>query len=174
MIMGYPKKTVIATVIIVVVALGSFYVGTRYEKNKLIKIIDRNEQQADKKIATLTKEAQKPPVVANQIIGTVTKIDKNLLTITLADNAPQVIVTTPTTTYGETGTGKITDIAIGGTIAAIHTGVKNADGSYTAAAIKPAPVITAETTPTSKKSKTKKSKDSAERTTDAAPSESNL
>jgi len=160
-----------------VVALGSFVIGTRYEKNKLVKIMMKNEQSAMKKLAVAEKKAAVvQPIVANQVIGTVTKVDKALVTITLADATTQTVMTTPITRYGEDGMGKLTDITVGKQVAAIHTGIKNVDGSYTAALIKPAPVVTAETTPatTSKKAKTKKAKGADAATTDAANSDSSL
>ena len=115
-IAGYEKKTLLVTAFIIIVALGAFYAGAKYEKHKLSALG-----------LLVNKSANKKPV-ANSIKGVVTSKDDTSVTIKMVDGTTKNIPFSGSLTFGKDGVGSAADISTGELI--IITGENNADGIF--------------------------------------------
>lgn len=114
--LGYEKKTLAAIAVVIVVALGSFYVGAKYEKHKL---------------GALGFLASKPTAQlkdsSHYLKGTVSaKTDKSITVKT--DAGTKTIEFAPGMTFGKNGNGSAADIFVGELI--VITGETDANGNF--------------------------------------------
>lgn len=82
-ICGYNKKTLIAGVVLMVVAGVAFCVGAKYEKNKMFKM-------------GLTKNANEVCMKTETVTGKITAINNDTVTIQNGDKSVDVIVSSST------------------------------------------------------------------------------
>ncbi len=124
---GYNKKTLVSAGLIVVIALGMFYIGAEYEKGKLSKL------NSTCSLGKAKKSSKKHSVVtpsANAISGTITAKDDKTVTLKMADGTTKIVDYTAATTVGKNAKSTIADLVIGEEVTV--SGQPNADGTFAA------------------------------------------
>jgi hypothetical protein len=100
-IYGYNKKTLIFVAVLLLVAGSAFYVGAKYEKNKLFKLGLLNDCKS---------------IAAGKIIeiyGEIVTKNDNTMTIKANDGSIQDIFFTPATRMSKKNKNRIVDLAVG-------------------------------------------------------------
>ena len=127
--LGYNKKTLITVVSAIILLVGGFCVGTRYEKSKLERMgLLKTSAAAPQAKTTKSK-------TSNTVSGSISAKDDKTVTIKKDDNTIQVISVTASTKFGPDGKGTTADFKVGDNVSLSTT--KNADGSLSAKSVKP-------------------------------------
>ena len=121
-ICGYDKKMLVIVITLIIIAGGAFYVGAKYEKNKLSKLGLMKNNKSE--ICLL------PGVVEGEIISK----NDNMWRIKIADGSTQEVFISASTKMSKKSTGTLTDLALGQQVSI--NGIKNVDGSFLAQTIK--------------------------------------
>jgi len=128
-ICGYNKKTLTAVVILLLIAGGAFYIGSKYEKSKLSKLgLLKSGQNED------TCKAK------DLITGEITAITDNAITIKTSDGNTQNVSISLSMKTIKKDASALSTLAVGQQV--VVKGVKNVDGSFSAQSIKPAVAAT--------------------------------
>ena len=126
---GYNKKTLIAVIVLLLIAGSAFYVGAKYEKSKLAKLgLLKNGQNED------TCKAK------DLITGEITAITDNAITIKTSDGNIQNVSISVSMKNSKKGASTLAGLAVGQQV--VVNGIKNIDGSFSAQSIKPAAATT--------------------------------
>ena len=139
-IFGYNKK-MLAVLAATVLLFGiAFYVGAKYEKNKLFNLgLLKDCKKTD---SVLKKKSKSNPVMntsqaVESVSGNLTARDSkgSSITIKTGNNLSMVVTVTASTTIGRDGTEKLSDLLVGAKVNV--SGFKNSDGSLVANNIQP-------------------------------------
>lgn len=95
------KNNLIWVVLLFIVAIGSFFAGTKYQASKMpvfnrANFVGRN-----------------PQVGANMIRGEITALDDNSITIKQPDGSSKIVFLSDSTIINKSQTGSITDLTAG-------------------------------------------------------------
>lgn len=145
------------TILIVAVAISSFFGGTKYQQRKNVSnfrqqmIGSNNLPQGMGRNAinndSIKNRGQAPGFRQNY--GEIINIDEKTLTLKMADGSSKIVLLSDTTKINQSVTANKTDLAVG--IKIMVNGETNADGSITSRNIEINPVFTTITaTPTIK------------------------
>ena len=120
---GYNKKTLVIVIALLLVASSAFYVGAKYEKNKLSRLgLLKNAQNED------TCKAK------DLVTGEITAITENAISIKTSDGNIQNVSISVLMKTGKKSAPELAGLAIGQQVTV--KGVKNVDGSFSAQSVK--------------------------------------
>lgn len=120
---GYNKKTLAAVIILLLIAGGAFYIGAKYEKNKLAKLgLLKSSQNED------TCKAK------DSVTGEITAKINDTITIKTSDGNIQNVSVAVSMKTEKKSADILANLAVGQQV--IVKGVKNTDGSFSAQSIK--------------------------------------
>jgi len=121
-ICGYNKKTLVAVIVLLIIAGGAFFIGAKYEKSKLAKL-------------GLLKSGKNEAVCKtnDSIAGEITVKTDTTVTIKTSDGNTQDI-SLASIKPSKKNTPMLANLAVGQQV--IISGTKNADGSFLAQSIK--------------------------------------
>ncbi|MEK7078294.1 MAG: DUF5666 domain-containing protein [Patescibacteria group bacterium] len=145
------KKIISLVLLVVIVGVGSFYAGMKYNQNQ------RTANRGAGNFANLSPEERQARATAGGFVGMgqsgragggnglavgeVISADDKSITIKLRDGGSQIIFFTPNTPITKSVSGSASDIAVGEQVTV--SGAKNQDGSISAQSIQIRPSIEA-------------------------------
>lgn len=128
------KNSMLLTIIlVVVVGVGAFYAGTKYQQSKRTAIMGQFGGQAGQRTGLSGNRIGFRPVN-----GEIISSDDKSLTIKMQDGSSRIILLSDKTVYLKSSTASKSDLKTGEKIAAF--GTENSDGSVTAQNIQLNPV----------------------------------
>ncbi len=142
-------------ILIVAVAIGSFFVGTKYQQNKTVSNFRQQMIGGNNLPQGMGRNAINNDSIKNrgqdpgfrQTIGEIINIDDKTITVKLADGGSKIVLISDTTKINQSVVATKTDLTVGTKI--MVNGETNTDGSITSRNIEINPVFsTLTTTPT--------------------------
>ncbi len=115
-LLGYEKKTLALTAIVIVIAGAAFYTGAKYEKHKL------------NALGLLVNKSANKQTADNSIKGTVTAKDDVSITLDMADGTSKNIPFSGNMTFGKDGAGSAADLFVGELV--VIAGENDANGNF--------------------------------------------
>jgi hypothetical protein len=151
------NQIIAVIVLLLVVAIGSFFGGTKYQQNKTFSNFRQQMVGGNNLPQGMGRNAQNIDLTKNrgqiasfrQTIGEIISIDDKTITVKLADGGSKIVLISETTKINQSVAATKTDLVVGTKI--MVNGETNTDGSITSRNIEINPaVVTLTATPTVK------------------------
>lgn len=117
-------------VLLVVVGIGAFFGGTKYQQRKTVsQFSQRTGQNMMGRIGNTAGQANRGGNGFRQTIGEIISVDDKSITVKLTDGSSKIVLLADTTTIGQFTPATKTDLKVGIKVAVM--GDQNTDGSVT-------------------------------------------
>lgn len=133
------NQLIITIIIVIVVAVGAFYGGMKYQqKGSMPANFAQNGQRLMYRNGGAGGNNRFGGAFGGAVLGQIVSTDQNSITVKLADGSSKIVNLADNTTYNKSETASKSDLTAGTKVAVI--GSTNSDGSVTAKSIEINPI----------------------------------
>jgi hypothetical protein len=124
---------IVSSALIVVVSLGSFYFGMRYQQGRMQPKFGQFQARGDRQGLKPGGQTSVERGLTQPVNGEILSSDEKSFTVRLRDGSSKVVLLTDSTIINKSVAAKVSDLVSGGKVMVL--GTQNSDGSILASSI---------------------------------------
>lgn len=136
------KNLIITVIVIVVVGIGAFFGGIKYQQSKgnsFSNFPGQGGQFKQRVVFDQNQRGQRMGQNFTPVRGNISSVDNNTITVKLQDGSSKIVVLSDSTTYMKESSAAKSDLKTGDTVAVV--GNTNSDGTVTAQNVQINPIM---------------------------------